>query len=289
MKTSIECLPCLTRQIVWSAREFIEDPAGQEAMAKSLLNTLIEHDMTQSPPILVAHVQRALREYLGDDDPYREIKYNSNSLALEWYDELRTMISESDDPFQTAVRISIAGNIIDYGLKGSVEADQIRCCIDEALSADIDQQAIEELRAKSESAQTIMYLADNSGELVFDRLLIEQLSPEKVVLGVKGYPTLNDVTIRDAEQVGLADEVRVVSNGTDIPGTVIEECTDEFRGLVESADLVIAKGQANYETLCDISRDVTFLFMPKCPLVAKQINCKQDSFVVMNYHPDGNS
>lgn len=282
MKTSIECFPCLVRQIVYTARQFFDTPQEQEETARYLLNMLSEEDLRQPPPLIVSDLHREIRNRLDDPDPFAEIKHNSNAMALEWYGELKALISKSPDPFLTAVRVAIAGNIIDYGLKGNVESEQVQRCVEQALSADIDQQSIKEFRIKAESAGTILYLADNAGEIVFDRLLIEQLSPERVVAVVKGKPVLNDATIEDARQIGLTEIVRVVDTGTDILGTHIDSCPDEVRELIESADLVISKGQANYELLSDVSREITFLFLLKCPLVAKRLNRPEGSYIVYN-------
>ena len=286
MKTSIECFPCLVRQIVYTVRQFFNTPQEQEETARYLLNMISEEDLRQPPPMIVSDLHREIRNRLDDPDPFAEIKHNSNAMALEWYGELKALISKSPDPFLTAVRVAIAGNIIDYGLKGNVESEQVQRCVEQALSADIDQQSIEEFHTKAESAETILYLADNAGEIVFDRLLIEQLSPERATVAVKGKPVLNDATIEDARQIGLTEIVRVVDTGTDILGTHIDSCPNEVRELIESADLVISKGQANYELLSDVSREITFLFLLKCPLVAKRLNRPEGSYIVYNKDRD---
>lgn len=282
MNTSIECFPCLTRQIVATVRQFWSDPAEQEETARYLLRLLADQDMKQSPPELVSHIQRAVRVRLGNPDPFRTLKSESNAMAMEWCSELREKIAGSENAFDTAVRIAVAGNIIDFGIKGHVEPESVRRCIQDALQADIDAEAIDRLESRASAAKTILYLADNAGEIAFDKLLIELIGPGKVTVVVKGYPILNDVTAEDAVQVGLADMVRVVDNGSDIPGTVLERCSPDFRALVDSADLIISKGQGNFETLSEVSRPVSFIFMAKCPLVARRLSLPEGSFVVLN-------
>jgi uncharacterized protein with ATP-grasp and redox domains len=128
---------------------------------------------------------------------------------------------------------------------------------------------IEAFRKRAASAADILYLADNAGEIVLDRLLIESLGPERVTVAVRGHPVINDATLEDARTAGLTDLVTVLANGSATPGTVLDGCSDEFRQRFERADLVISKGQGNYETLNEVARDIFFLFKVKCPVVAK--------------------
>ena len=132
------------------------------------------------------------------------------------------------------------------------------------------------------SAKSILYLADNAGEIVFDRLLIERLDVEKVTLAVKGAPVINDATLEDAEQADLVGFVQVITNGCDAPGTMLEQCSAEFRERLAGCDVVIAKGQANYETLSLSPQNIFFVLKAKCPVIARDIGCKQGSLVVLH-------
>ena len=125
-------------------------------------------------------------------------------------------------------------------------------------------------------------LADNAGEIVFDRLLIEQLPIDRVTVAVRGYPVINDATLDDAETAGLTDIVDVISNGSDAPGTLLDDCSEAFRSRFEEADLIIAKGQGNYETLAQSPRPIFFLLRVKCPVVARDLDYPVGSMVV---HP----
>ena len=129
-------------------------------------------------------------------------------------------------------------------------------------------------------AKDILYLGDNAGEIVFDRLFIEQMPHEKVTYVVRGEPIINDVTIEDAREVDMFDLVDVIDNGSDAPGTILETCSHEFQQRFASSDLVIAKGQGNYETLSDVNKRIFFLLQVKCPVIAKDIGFEVGSFIV---------
>ncbi|MBN1361800.1 MAG: DUF89 family protein, partial [Sedimentisphaerales bacterium] len=143
-----------------------------------------------------------------------------------------------------------------------------------SLTDPLDTDALLDLKGAVAAAETILYLGDNAGEIVFDRLLIEQMPLEKVTFVVRGSPILNDALLADAQAVGLTDLIDVIDNGADAPGTILEGCSKAFRRRFEKADLVISKGQGNYETLSDVDKDIFFLLRPKCAVLARHLNCE---------------
>jgi len=171
-----------------------------------------------------------------------------------------------------AVRLAIAGNVIDLGVKSNLNESQIHeaieTCLTEPLEGDLKQFA-----AAITGATRILYLTDNAGEIVLDRLLIEQLPREKVTVAVRGTPVINDATRTDAETAGITGLVPVIDNGSDAPGTILEDCSGVFRRHFAEADLIIAKGQGNYETLREVPRPLYFLLRVKCPVLAQDLGC----------------
>jgi uncharacterized protein with ATP-grasp and redox domains len=237
-------------------------------------------DMSQSPPAMAEHIHRVISEAVGEEDPYRNMKREFTEFALRLLPGLRERAAGASDPFSAAVRLAIAGNIIDVGANPDVTRDQVRESLDWALSAPLDHGVLENLRIAVDKAASILYLADNAGEIVFDRLLLERIPTDKVVVVVKGGPALNDATWEDAEAAGLTDLVQVIDNGSSAPGTILEECSDRFRRLFAEADVVIAKGQGNYESLNDAEREIYFLFKAKCEMVARHLGCEVGHMVV---------
>jgi uncharacterized protein with ATP-grasp and redox domains len=224
-------------------------------------------------------IHRRLREITGVTDPYLDQKRRFNRMALEMLAENRARIETAPDPLETAVRLAIAGNIIDLGVKGGLTENAARTAIENALAEPV-RGDVAELRRAVSSARSILYLTDNAGEIVFDRLLIEQLPLNRVTVAVRGLPIINDATVEDAAAVGLYSLVEVIDNGSDAPGTILGDCSDGFRKRFLASDLIIAKGQGNYETLCDDGNDVVFLFKAKCPVIASHVGLPLGSHVL---------
>ena len=268
MNLYLDCIPCLIRQALDSARSLTDDTALHEKLLRETLRWCSQTGFDQPPPMIAARSHRRLREFSGIDDPYAATRNEQNRMALALLPELEQMMEEAHDPFEMAVRLAIAGNIIDLGVKGDVKKSDVHESIREALAHDICGD-LEDFRTATAKADRILYLADNAGEIVFDRLLLKCLPRHKVVLAVRGAPVINDVTLADADQCGITTLVEVVANGSDAPGTVLNDCSPEFRRLFDSADLIISKGQGNFETLSHANADIFFLFKVKCRLVAE--------------------
>ncbi|HBO45688.1 MAG TPA: hypothetical protein DD670_17530 [Planctomycetaceae bacterium] len=178
----------------------------------------------------------------------------------------------SEEGSRTAVRLAIAGNVMDLGVKGGLNESEIRVSIEQSLDEPLDGDTIAFAAAVRES-QNILYLTDNLGEIVFDRLLIERMPREKTTVAVRGAPVINDATLEDAKAAGLTDLVYVIDNGSDAPGTILHDCSDYFQRRFADADLIIAKVQGNYETLRESSKQVYFLLRVKCPVIARDVGC----------------
>ncbi|HUT31034.1 MAG TPA: ARMT1-like domain-containing protein [Sedimentisphaerales bacterium] len=282
MRTYFDCIPCLIRQTVDSVRLATEDEQIREQVIRETLCLIGGMDFHQSPPAMAQKIHRVIRRLTGAQDPYRELKRRFNRMALDMYPELRQRVAASADPFETAVRLAIAGNIIDLGVKTGLAESQIEKAITQSFTAPFHSDAVRELRNAIASAQDILYLGDNAGEIVFDRLLVEYMPREKVTFVVRGQPVINDATLEDARMVGLTDIVSIIDNGSDAPGTILENCSQEFRNRFEEADLVIAKGQGNYETLSDIDKDIFFILKPKCLAVARRLDCEIGSLILLS-------
>lgn len=273
MTTAVDCLPCLLRQALDTIKRLGMSVESEQLLMQQILLLLGKMDMKLPAPIFGQHIHQLIREHSGNTDPFREIKAAGNSLAYEWFPSLQQQISAADDPLGMAIRTAIAGNIIDYGAKRQVEREDIATTLERALEMPLDEAVLSAFRQGLADARSILYLADNAGEIVFDRLLIEQLPMEKVTLVVRGAPVINDVTREDALAVGLDKLVTVIDNGCDIPGTVLDATPDDFQHRFADADIIIAKGQGNFETLYDVSAPVYYLFVAKCEIVASLVGC----------------
>jgi uncharacterized protein with ATP-grasp and redox domains len=280
MRTYFDCIPCFVRQVLDSVRMITDDERLHEKVMREALKMAREMDLSQNPPVMAQKIHRFIREITGVDDPYLEVKNRFNTLALQLYPKLKQQVEASIDPIETAVRLAIAGNIIDFGVNSAVESSQVEQTIVESLTNPLDTKSLEMFKRAVSQAEEILYLGDNAGEIVFDRLLIEQLPFEKMTFVVKGGPILNDAVMEDAQIVGLTDIVDVIDNGSDAPGTILDDCSETFRRRFNRSDVVISKGQGNYETLSDVDKNIFFLVRPKCNVLARHLSCEIGSLVL---------
>ena len=281
MKIGLECIPCFVRQACEAVRLVTDDRKSRERILRQVVFRLANESFEKTPPSIGGDVHRIVRRLSGESDPYVEIKKNSNVLAMSLMPSLKARIKSSPDPFETAVRLAIAGNIIDSGQGDHISEEKLKETISECLDQPIRQDAINELREEIDKASNILYLADNAGEVFFDRLLIEELNGCHITFVVRGSPIINDALRDDARMAGIDTLVEVVDNGSDAPGTVVGECSEEFRSHFAEADLVIAKGQGNYETLSDERKIMFFLLKAKCPVIANDIGCHEGDMVII--------
>lgn len=279
MKTAYDCIPCFVRQTLDAVRFATEDETIHAAVLREVLKAVSDMDLAMCPPLMGQQIHRIIRRHANNSDPYRSVKEKFNRHALSLYPELKRLVAASKSPFDTAVRLAIAGNIIDFGTTTAVDAGVVRDTVDAVLSGPLNGDS-GELAAAVESAGNILYLGDNTGEIVFDRLLVEELPRKRVTFAVRGGPIINDATMEDALSTGMPDLVPVIDNGTDVPGTDLEQCSRKFREAFEAADLVIAKGQGNYETLSDNRQSIFFLLKAKCPVIAEHIGCRVGDAVI---------
>jgi len=282
MQTYIECVGCLARQAVDIACQNIP-PQRQESFIKDILIRLSRFDYTSPPPIMAMEMYDMLREIEGIEDPFAHVKSVYNEMALQLYPDLKEIVKVSDDPVETALRIAVAGNIIDFGARNA-ENIHIEDTLKRALEIPFSVDHTSQFKKQIEDSRSIVYLADNAGEIVFDRVLIEEIGPERVTCAVRDLPVINDATLKDTSQTGLDDVCSVVSSGSRAPGTPLYLCSDEFKEMFYSADVVISKGQGNFETLNHVDRDVFFLFMIKCPIISREVGAALNSFIIMR-HP----
>ena len=280
MKTFCDCIPCLIRQTLDSVRSTTNDERVHESILRSVLNDLADMDFKQPPASMAQSIHRRIRATTGITDPLLEKKRRLNDMALRLYPTFRDRVERSTEPLDLAVRLAIAGNVMDLGVKSNLDEREMTAAIDECLTARLEGDGVDPFAAAIDRAERILYLADNAGEIVFDRLLIERMPREKVTVAVRGRPVINDATIEDARYVGLTELATVIGNGSDAPGVIIDDCSDEFIEHFDRADLIIAKGQGNYETLAGSDRPIFFLLRVKCAVIARDLHMPVGSFVL---------
>ena len=243
------------------------------------INTLLGPKNNLSNPQLATLIHRKASVKLNIENLYKSEKESANELLLTRYDALKSLVQKSANPLKTAIKLAVAGNIIDYGAHsvGDDIEQQILTLLKKELVIDQSDALIEAIS----KAKSILYLGDNAGEIVCDKLLIEILNHKNLRFAVRGKPVINDVTREDAKAVGLDKLCKIIDNGYDAPSTLLEHCSVEFQEAFEHADLIIAKGQGNFEGLMNHkNKTIYFLLMAKCVPIAEMLNVNPLDMIV---------
>ena len=281
VKTELECLPCFFGQITRTLSYAGVNGDRGRGIGRLVEKVIESAPLDEVPARTSTLIHRILRNTIGID-PYRQVKETYNRIALDRLPALRRMAAGAADRLEGGVRIAIAGNVIDFGIYDSVDLDR---SLDDSFLLPLSETDFRGFSQAVGSAGRILYLCDNAGEIVFDRVLIEVLRDmgKDVIAAVKGSPVINDATREDAHAAGLDECATVIDNGNDGIGTLLEACSPQFMDAYKSADLIISKGQANYETLAQEKDErIFFLLKVKCPVVASFLQRENGDIVLMN-------
>jgi len=282
MQVYLDCIPCVVRQ----AKEAIEMATNDKVKReKALKKVLLELGKTslkgKTPPEISRKVHHIVREVTKNDDPYKKVKDKYNKKALRMYPSLKQKVAESKDKLLTATKLAIAGNIIDFGVGLGLGFEfDLDKTVEDVLAQDFAINHFDRFRKALKKSKKIFYLGDNAGEIAFDRILLEELKCKDITFVVKGGPIINDAMADDARFVGVNKiaKIKRVSNGT--PGTGPERNSKEFTDQLKNADVVISKGQGNYEALSGVNANIFFLLKVKCPIIAEDIGAKVGDIIV---------
>jgi len=277
MKAQLDCYPCLFTQVLNAARMHTADEKLLRDILDRVCQILPTLPLDARPPVFGREVYRLVSEMIGITDLYEDVKSECTKQALGLYPDLKKRIEGATDPLMLAVRLSIAGNVIDFGTtrRFNIEED-LETVLRQEFAVDHSGQFRKDLN----SAKNVLFLGDNAGETVFDRLLIEELGMP-VVYVVRETPIINDAVRQDAVEAGIDAVAEILSSGSDAPGNILELCSEEFMDAYLSADLIISKGQGNYEALSEEDRPIFFLLKAKCQVIARDIGVAQGSIILM--------
>jgi hypothetical protein len=253
------------------------DELVHEKVLKAVMDYLQSISFNKTPPEISMHVHQIIKEVTKCDDPYQKAKGKNNALAKRLYPWAKSIINKADDKLLAAIKIAIAGNVIDFG--ASMRFDVEKTMMD-ALKTRFAINDYEKFKLALKKAEKILYLGDNAGEVVFDKLLLNQLANagKEIVYAVKERPIINDATMEDAIVAEIDKMVKVIAVKGNAPGVILRLCPREFMDYYDSANMVIAKGQGNYESLSD--EPIFFLLIVKCELVARDLGVKVGDIVL---------
>jgi damage-control phosphatase, subfamily I len=283
MKASFDCIPCLIRQTIDAARLGTDKEDLQRQVVDRVMAHLQQMDYTLSPPEIGKQIFKIIHELTGCEDPYRDFKLRSNTFALNHYSAFKRQVYLSDDPVLLAAKLAVSGNPVDFA--GDADENLVEQML---YNTRLQKFAVDDYINFLEDitgVHNILYLADNAGEIVFDKLFIEVLQrfyPERnlnFTVVVRGAPIINDATREDARLINLDKVAQVVDNGDNSPATVLHRVSKEMKNLYRQAELVVSKGQGNWETLHEQKKLIYFLFKVRCPLISEVLKVDEGGLV----------
>lgn len=279
MKIHPDCIVCLFQQALRTGKLATEDEGLQRKILTRLANEISELESETIPIEVAGRIQELVGELTGVTDPYQKVKRRYNDLALKLYPRLKELLDGAEEPLLTAIRLAIAGNVIDFGVGSEFDLEQ---AIQESLTWEFAIFDYEFFLERLAAAESLLYIGDNTGEIVFDKLLIEELlrRGKQVTYVVRGGSAINDVTLEDARYVGMEKIVQVITTGTALPGTILKDVHSDFVAHFHGADLIIAKGQGNFEGLDDEPRPITFLLKAKCTPIARELGVEPGAMIL---------
>ncbi|RCV64804.1 hypothetical protein C5S53_06905 [Methanophagales archaeon] len=277
MRTYLDCIPCFFNQALRAGRIATGDETKLKKLMDEIGLMLRDIPLESSPPETGMRIYEKVRRITGVFDPYKELKRANTEKALALYPALKAKVEKSNDKLLTALRIAIAGNVIDFGVNRNFNIEDE---IDSVLKKDFAIFDYDNFKAHLDKTDEILYIGDNAGESVFDRILIETMK-KPVIYVVRETPVINDVTYEDAIEAGIDKVATILSSGTSAPGTVLETCNSEFKEAYKNSEFLISKGQGNYEGLSDENRPtIFFLLMAKCWVIANDIDVNEGDIIL---------
>jgi hypothetical protein len=261
-------MPCFLHQALKCASLLNISSEQTKKVVDRVAMQIPQLSIDKSPPWNSRIIYDEIQAITGVNDPFLDIKKKSNQQALQLYDMAKKRVHQSSDPLKMAIRIAAAGNVIDYGTQNTIS--EIATAFNNSLEQPFSIFSYESFQKHLKHAKNILFLADNAGEIVFDRLLLEVIQ-KPVTFAVRGFPIINDALRQDAIDVGIDQIANVIDNGAGYPGTILEKCSETFKKAFDQADFIISKGQGNFESLCDTDAPICMIFMVKCQQVVNHV------------------
>ena len=279
MKATTECIPCYLKQAHSAITAIISDESEVDRLMKKIVPYLSGTNLKLTPAENSTVILKEVNKLLNTEDPFCRQKRQCNRLALQWEDELQSFMEGSSDRLKTAIKLSVVGNVIDLGIKEKVDIKaSFEAIFADGFVLDDSYNLIERVQG---GKKKILFIGDNAGEIVFDKVLVRELlrCENEVVYVVKGGPILNDALMEDAREVGMDRLCRVIDTGSDWVGVVEKHSSPEFMRAYREADIIVSKGQGNYETLTEMNREVFHILKAKCDVIARALGVRRGEMV----------
>ncbi|MCT4597909.1 MAG: ARMT1-like domain-containing protein [Vallitalea sp.] len=277
MNSHVDCIACIINKANQLADKYIQDKKVKYEFMNKVLLEVTQIKYSKTAPYLCARVMRILQDMTGIEDFYEEEKNLFNKKLLSMETDIKKSLLDSQNRFLDAIKIAMAGNVVDFGALDDISIELVEEIISKSLKTELSLDVYEKLNQQLSSAQVLLYIGDNTGEIVFDKIFIEEIYNKykdlEIYFATRGKPALNDATEKDAYFIGIDKYAKIINNGTDIPGTDLEEVSDDFKKIYyNKADVIISKGQGNFETLLGCGDNIFYLLLCKCSMLSERLN-----------------
>ena len=280
-----ECISCMTKVHLDKCPKDVPEEKKVEYMQK-VLKILAEAPKRFGAPVIVRTINQLQDEMFGMKEEYAKIKQHYNALMMQYEERVLEHMAKSEDSIKTGIQYAMIGNYIDFGARITVTDEHLTELLNDPDKFVIDEKQYSEFAGDLENAKKMVYLTDNCGEIVMDKLLIRQIKEKypnlELTVLVRDAEVINDATIEDAAQVGMCELAKVMPNGSDIAGTWMEEISDEAKAVLQDADMIISKGQGNFETLRKCGLNIYYIFLCKCDLFANTFQVPKLTGMLIN-------
>lgn len=284
-KIHSQCITCILNKYLTKMPDTVSENT-KVAYMKGVLKIISSCDNAVSPPEIIAQITDYKNALFGFADEFADIKVHFNKLMLANEPVYAEHIRAAENPLYTSMKYALLGNYIDFGALDSVDENKLLAIPHDAENVHIDKKEYANFLNDLHAAKNLVYLTDNCGEIVMDKLFIQEMkaaAPQlNITVIVKGYPVLNDATLEDAKAIGLDKITTVIHNGCNVAGTALNKISDEAKTVLDNADIILAKGQANFETLSGCGKNIYYVFLCKCHLYCHTFNVPQFTGLLLN-------
>lgn len=288
MNTHVDCIACIVKKADKLADKYIKDKHRKYNFMKQVLEEIIDTEYDRSSPVIDAKFFRLAKKELGVEDIYKGEKRFFNDKLLLMEKDIEAMLDDAEDRLFHSLKIASAGNIIDFSALSDINIDFVKSIISETVGKSFDKELFNRLKYELKGAKSLLYLGDNTGEIVLDKIFIEEIKRHcpnlKITFAARGKAIFNDVTEEDAYYVGMDKHALITNNGADLPGTDLLEVSEEFKKVFDEADIVIAKGQGNFESLSGCGKNIYYLFLCKCEMMIQKLSAGRYSNMFISEH-----
>jgi len=285
IRLNADCINCMLKRYLSRIPEQLSEVERLEFM-QMICKQIGSASKEEGAPVLVQAIKQELKARYCMQEDYTEEKHYFNQLMLQKEDEIGMLVEKSKDPILLALQYSMTGNYIDFGSMNVVDEEYLASLLDTVVERPVSAKTYDGMCNDLSKANKLVFITDNCGEIVLDKVLIktikEQYPHVEITVMVRGGETLNDATMKDAEEVGMTELVKVIHNGNDIAGTCLNKLSEEALHSLEEADLILSKGQANFETLRGCGKNIYYIFLCKCDMFAKRFGVEKYTGMFLN-------